>query len=316
MTPREIVRRTVHFQNPPRHAYLCPRFGFNDIVNVFDFFRKDADGFDPWGVQFENPESENVATIGIPKNPLLADESEIGKLTIPDPRLFAGMVRDNLDRLNAEERDKYRVIFTSSGIWERIQYFRGMEQIMCDMIENPEFVHRLLKLCTDFWVTFIEELSSLRGEIDAIYMFDDWGTQRNVMINPELWREFFGPYYRRITTDAHENQMDFWLHSCGKVTGLIGDFIDVGMDLVNPYQSGICGYEEVAAQYAGKIAFLTTVDTQTTLPHGSTEQVAAECPRLEKWGTEKGGLIVATYGFDIPEENERVVFEYFRARDR
>ena len=315
MTPREIVRRTVHFQKPERRAYFCPRFGFNDVVNVFDFFLKDENGVDPWGTRFENLASENVVTIGIPKTVQLADISEVGKLKIPDPRHFAGRVRENLARLSAEDRDKHRVIFTSSGIWERIQYFRGMELVMCDMIENPEFVHHLLKLCTDFWVSFIGELASMRGEIDALYMFDDWGTQKNTMISPDLWREFFAPCYRRITAAVHANQMDFWLHSCGKVTGLIGDFIDVGMDLVNPYQSGACGYEEVAAQYAGKIAFLTTVDTQDTLTHGSPAQVRAECPRLEKWSTENGGLIVATYGFDIPEENERVVFDYFRGRD-
>ena len=315
MTSREIVSRTVHFQNPARRAYFCQRFGFNDVVNVFDFFLKDENGVDPWGTRFENLATETVATIGIPKTPPLADPSDIGKLTIPDPRRFAGLVRDRLARLSKEEAEKHRVIFTSSGIWERIQYFRGMEQIMCDMIEEPEFVHQLVNLCTDFWVAFIGELSPVRGELDALYMFDDWGTQKNAMISPELWREFFGPCYRRITGAAHANGMDFWLHSCGKVTRLIDDFIEVGMDLINPYQSGICGYEEVAAQYAGRIAFLTTVDTQTTLPHGTRGQVLAECPRLEKWGTANGGLIIASYGFDIPEENERAVFDYFRARD-
>ena len=60
-------------------------------------------------------------------------------------------------------------------------------------------------------------------------MFEDWGTQNDTMISPELWREFFGLQYRRITGAAHENNMDFWLHSCGKVTKLIDEFIDVKM---------------------------------------------------------------------------------------
>lgn len=316
MTPREIVRRCVHFQSPERRAYYCSRFGLNDTVNVFDFFRKDGNGFDPWGIQWDIAEDENVATIGIPKTPPLEDESEIWKLKVPDPKLFAGMVRENLSKLSSEDKDRYRIICTSSGIWERVQYFRGMERVMCDMIENPDFARRLIGMCADFWVSFIRELSSVRGEIDAIYMFEDWGTQNDVMISPELWREFFGPQYRRITSAAHDNRMDFWLHSCGKVTKLIDGFIDVKMDLVNPYQSGICGYEEVASRFAGKIAFLTTVDTQTTLPHAPKGQILSECARLEKWGTDKGGLIIATYGFDIPEENERVVFDYFHGKDR
>jgi len=316
MTPREIVRRSVHFQTPERKAYYCSRFGMNDTVNVFDFFRKDKDGFDPWGIQWDIADDENVATIGIPKTPPLEDESEIWKIKIPDPKLFAGMVKENISKLGREDKDKYRIVYTSSGIWERVQYFRGMERIMCDMIENPALVHRLLGMCTDFWVSFIKELSSLRGEIDAIYMFEDWGTQNDSMISPELWREFFGPQYRRITGAAHDNKMDFWLHSCGKVTKLINEFIDVKMDLLNPYQSGTCGYEEVASRFAGKVAFLTTVDTQTTLPHASKEQILSECARLAKWDTEKGGLIIATYGFDIPEENERIVFDYFHGKEQ
>jgi hypothetical protein len=46
MTAREIIRRCVHFQKPPRVGRFCGRFGQNDIVNVFEFFQKDANGFD------------------------------------------------------------------------------------------------------------------------------------------------------------------------------------------------------------------------------------------------------------------------------
>ena len=106
--------------------------------------------------------------------------------------------------------------------------------------------------------------------------------------------------------------MDFWLHSCGRVTNLIGDFIDTGMDLVSPFQSGTCGYEEVAEKFAGKIAFMTSVDSQSTLTHGTPEQVLAECRRLDKWRTAHGGLIIGSYNYDTPEANERVVFDYFR----
>jgi uroporphyrinogen decarboxylase len=314
MTAREIIRRCVHFQKPPRVGRFCGRFGQNDIVNVFDFFQKDENGFDPWGIQWSNAKEESVTTIGIPKTPPLRNESEFGRLKAPDAKLMAARTMENIAKLSGDDRDKYRVVFTSSGIWERSQYFRGMEELMCDMLENPSFAHRIVQFCADFWVAYIEALAPVRGEIDAIYMFEDWGTQADVMIGPPQWREFFGPQYRRIVNAAHANKMDFWLHSCGKVTRLIGDFIEVGMDLVNPYQSAACGYEEVASNYAGKIAFLTTVDTQTTLKNGTKEQILSECKRLEKWGTAAGGFILATYGFDVPEENEKTVLNYFNAR--
>jgi hypothetical protein len=79
MIQREIVRRCVHFQNPERIAYFCSRFGLNDIVNVFDFFRKDENGFDPWGIQWDIAEEENVATMAFPKRLPLKTNRKSGR---------------------------------------------------------------------------------------------------------------------------------------------------------------------------------------------------------------------------------------------
>ncbi|MHB9133834.1 MAG: uroporphyrinogen decarboxylase family protein [Armatimonadota bacterium] len=311
MTPREIVQRVIHFQDPPRVGLYFGRFGLDDTVDVFDFFMKDEHGTDPWGITWVvHPD---IPSIGIPKEHPLAESEDFSKIKRPDPKLFAEMVMRNLEALNPEQRTKYRFIATSSGIWERIQYYRGMEQLFEDLFERPQLVHDMIAFCTDFWVAFLQELAPVQNELDALYMFDDWGTQLGAMIRPSLWREYYAAPYKQITDAAHANGMDFWLHSCGKVTELIGDFIEAGMDLISPYQSGTCGYEEVAEKYAGKVAFLTSVDSQSTLTHGTPQQVYAECQRLEKWGTSHGGLIIGNYAYDTPEENERTVLDYFTA---
>jgi len=332
MTPREIIKRSIHFQDPPRVGMYFSRFGWNDTVDVFDFYIRDPHGVDPWGLTWET--HPDIPSIGMPKHPLVASLEDLDKLLPPDPKEFAARVAGkwsgpdrfrsptpvpgaavpvlSLKSLTPEDREKYRFIAASCGIWEIPHFLRGMEALCEDMIVQPELAHRLIAFCADFWVAFLKELAPLKGEIDAIYMFDDWGTQQDAMISPAMWREFFAKPYRRITDAAHVNGMDFWLHSCGRVTNLIGDFVEAGIDLVNPYQSAACGYEEVAKRYAGKIAFLTTVDTQSTLTHGTPDQVLAECRRLEKWKTPHGGLIVASYPYDTPEANERVVFDYFR----
>ena len=312
VSPREVIQRTIHFQDPPRYGFYFSRFKCDDTVDVFDFFMKNEHGTDPWGTTWTvHPD---IPSIGIPKNVPMARHDDLGCVHAPDPKEFARRTIANLRQLTPEQQKKYRFIATSSGIWERIQYFRGMDNVMPDMVDNPESVHRLIKLCTDFWVAYVEELAPIRGEMDALYMFDDWGTQLDVMISPAMWREFFAKPYRRITDAVHTNKMDFWLHSCGCVTNLMGDFIDAGMDLISPYQSGTCGYEKVSSQFAGRVAFMTTVDSQSTLTHGTPQRVRAECPRLEKWGTPHGGLIVGGYSYDTPEANERVVFDYFGSR--
>lgn len=310
MTSREIMKRAIHFNDPPRVGMYFGRFGWDDTVDAFEWFIKDEHGTDPWGTTFVvHPD---FPSIGIPREHPIQTPDDVDKIKVPSVREFAARTVTSVRALTPEQQKKYRFIATSSGIWERIQYFRGMESIMEDLILNPELVDRLLGTCVDFWVDYIKALAPIRGEIDAIYMFDDWGTQLGPMIGPAMWQRFFAKHYRRITDTAHELGMDFWLHSCGCVTDLIPSFIEVGMDLINPYQSGTCGYERVARDFAGKVAFLTTVDTQSTLTHGTPEQVLAECRRLEKWGTEHGGFVIGGYSYDTPEANERVVFDYFR----
>lgn len=333
MSPREVVKRCIHFQDPPRVPMYFSRFGVNDTVDIFDFYLRDANGVDPWGMTWEvHPD---FPSIGMPKHTLVNSIADIDRLQAPDPKEYAARVAGtwtgpdrfrlpsvpaavpvlSLKTLAPEERNKYRFIAASCGIWEIPHFMRGMEAFCEDMLCNPELAHRLIVFCTDFWVAFLKELAPLKGEIDAFYIFDDWGTQQDVMISPALWRQFYAEPYERIVAAAHANGMDFWLHSCGRVTNLIGDFIAVGMDLLNPFQSGTCGYEEVAEKYAGKIAFLTSVDSQSTLTHGTPEQVLADCRRLAKWKTPHGGLIAASYNYDTPEENERVVLNYFQRRD-
>jgi uroporphyrinogen-III decarboxylase len=309
ITPREILKKVIHFDNPPRYGMYFGKFGMDDTVDVFDFFIKDENGVDPWGITWTvHPDTPSI---GIPKSYPLQNDFDLSKITVPNPKEFAQKVEKALEEIPEENRKKYRFIATSSGIWERIQYFRGMEQIMEDFILNPDRVKTLVNTCTEFWVNFLNELSGIKDELDAIYMFDDWGTQNGIMISRGMWQENFSESYKQIADAAHANQMDFWLHSCGKITELIGDFIAAGIDLVSPFQSGTCGYEYVAEHYAGKVAFMTTVDTQSTLPHGTREEILEECKLLEKWGTKHGGLIVGYYGYDIDESNERVVFDYF-----
>jgi uroporphyrinogen-III decarboxylase len=309
MHSREIVKRAVEFRSPPRVGFMFPTM--TDVDYVFDFFQKDANGVDLWGSRWMvHPDYPSTGYVH--EHPLTT-VSAMAAWRPPDVGRFATLTETSLAaRLpDLARADKYRIVALSSGLWERLQYLRGMEQVMMDFVERPEAVRGLLGRLTDTWLEYIERLAPFAREIDALFMFDDWGTQSAAMISPAMWREFFLPEYRRFAAACHAKGLHFWLHSCGKVTELLPGFIEAGIDAVNPYQSGTCGYEEVAERFRGKIAFATTVDIQTTLKTGPVEAIRAECARLARWGSERGGLIIRSYGYDIPPEHEEAVLEYF-----
>ena len=309
MTSREIIQRVVHFEDPPRVGMYFGQFGIDDTVDIFDFCLRDEHGVDPWGNRWTvHPD---VPSHGQVKQHPVETLDDIAKLTPPDPEYFGEQVRMAVEELTPEQRDKYRFIATSFGIWEIPQYLRGMARLMEDMVVQPEMVDALASYCVDFWVAFLQQIAPLQDEIDALWMFDDWGTQNALMISRPMWRRFYAGQYRRLTNAAHELGMDFWLHSCGRVTDLIEDFIKVGIDLLNPTQTKTCGYEEVAERYAGRISFLASVESQSTLTRGTPEECRVEAELLAKWGTEHGGFMACGYGYQSREENQRAVFDYF-----
>lgn len=309
MNSREIVKRVVEFRSPPRVGLIFPRM--MDVDYVFDFFQKDANGIDLWGSKWMvHPDYPSTGYVH--EHPLTTLNS-MAAWRPPAVSRFAAMTKASLDKRlpSLEKADKYRIVAMSTGIWERLQYLRGMELAMMDFVEHPEAIRGLLRRLTDAWLEYIEGLAPFAREIDALFMFDDWGTQTAAMISPAMWREFFLPEYRRLSSAIHAKGMHFWLHSCGMVTELLPGFIEADIDTVNPFQSGTCGYETVAERFCGKIAFATTVDIQTTLKTGPVEKILAECERLARWGSEKGGLIVRSYNYDIPPAHEEAVLEYF-----
>ena len=111
VTSREIIRRCVHFEGPPRFGLYYSAFGRNDTVDVFDFFIKDENGVDPWGITWTvHPD---VPSIGIIKDHPLQSDPDLGKIRALDPKAYADQVVESLGALSAEDRDKYRIISTS-----------------------------------------------------------------------------------------------------------------------------------------------------------------------------------------------------------
>ncbi len=309
MTSREIIKRAVEFRSPPRVGLIFPEM--TDVAYMFDFFQKDASGIDLWGSKW-TVHPDYPSTGYVHEHPLTTI-SAMDAWRPPDISRFVDMTKASLDKRLPllAQGDKYRIVALSSGIWERLQYLRGMEQVMVDFVERPEAVRGLLRRLTNAWLEYMERLAPFAAEIDALFMFDDWGTQTAAMISPTMWQEFFLPEYRRLTDACHAKGMHFWLHSCGMVTELLPGFIEAGVDTVNPFQSGTCGYESVAERFCGKIAFATTVDIQTTLKSGPVEKIIEECKRLAHWGSSRGGLIIRSYNYDITPAHEEAVLEYF-----
>lgn len=225
--------------------------------------------------------------------------------------------RDRFSRLKAvreRSRDGYILGRLFRTFADRLFFLRGMENALVDLYTQPVRVQKLLETLTGFTIELIQGFA--KHGADGVLLGDDWGLQDRLLIRPELWRETFKPWYARMFAAAHEAGLQVWFHSCGNVLELVDDFIEIGMDVLNPLQSRALDLVELARRHRGRTAFSGGIDTQFTLTRGSPREVREEVFRIAgTLQTDRGGYIggpCTTIMPETPLENITALCRAFR----
>ncbi|MGC8828083.1 MAG: uroporphyrinogen decarboxylase family protein, partial [Anaerolineae bacterium] len=145
--------------------------------------------------------------------------------------------------------------------------------------------------------------------IDVVMVSDDMGIQTGPLLSPELYRTMVKPFHRRYMelirrwTDAK-----IVVHACGSIVDLVEDYIEIGVDALNPMQVSAAGMspENLKARFAGRMAFWGGIDTQRLLPRGTPEEVRAAVRRTIDVMNHSGGYVLAAVHNiqdDVPPEN-------------
>ena len=179
-----------------------------------------------------------------------------------------------------------------AGMFEMGQRVRGMENFLCDLMVDPSTTSLLLDKINALKMAFWEmALNDLGDVVDIVVENDDYGTQESQLIPPETFRELFKPRLAELFAliknklrqrkPAHERGWIFF-HSCGNVRPILPDFIEIGVDILNPVHVNAAGMEPVALKrdFGSAITFWGGgVETQNILPRGTPQEVADDVKR-------------------------------------
>ena len=187
-----------------------------------------------------------------------------------------------------------------------------------DMASNEALAGAVLDKMTELKLAFWEmALPRLAGVVDVISEADDYGTQASQLISPRMFRKQVKPrlqvLFQRIKQLAPGAKLFF--HSCGNVRPLLPDFIELGVDILNPVHTRATGMEPVALKrdLGREIAFWGGgVDTQDVLPHGTPLQVKDDVRRNIEALAPGGGFVFNTVHniqADVPPENVAAMLE-------
>jgi hypothetical protein len=301
MNSREIVQRATEFNKPERIPGAMPPPYWNDLFGA--------------GVDYPTPERSRWHRVGKGRWERVdewgntwarADENSQGEVvkgaleslddveTIPLPDL-ANPAYYEKARLAFQTRagDKYRLGGLPGFAFNIARKLRKLEQYLMDLALEPDRMMTLSRRIDDLLEQMI--LQYARIGADAVMLVEDWGTQQGLMIHPEMWRRLFKPGFARLCHVAHGKGLKVWMHSCGKMTAIIPDLIEVGVDLLQFDQPRLHGLDSLA-QFAGRISFWCPVDIQRTLQTRDPAQIEADAREMiYKLGGQGGGFVAGYY---------------------
>jgi len=207
-----------------------------------------------------------------------------------------------------------------ASIFEQSWYLRGFERFLTDLVINQEFAEALLDKVLEIQKGFFEEYLKAVGDyIHIVRVFDDLGMQTNLLMNPSLYRKLIKPRHKELYRFIKQRTKAKLLHhSCGAIYPLIGDLIEIGLDILNPMQPKALNMdnpEKLKEKFGEKICFHGGIDIQEILPYGTPKQVREEVKKRIRGFAPGGGYILATahnIQADVPPENVVAMFEAAR----
>jgi uroporphyrinogen decarboxylase len=191
--------------------------------------------------------------------------------------------------------DKYAVM---AGAWApifcQVLDFFGMEEAMINLHWNPKVIEATIAHIEDFYLKYYDRFfNSVKGKAVFFNMGDDFATQRGMLIDPNQWRKYFKPVYRKLFGLAKKYGLYVWFHCCGAISDVLPDLIDIGMDVWETVQVHLPGNEpeRIKREFGKEITFFGAVNTQSTLPYGTPEDVRREVRERIKVLGKGGGYI-------------------------
>ncbi|HNX36301.1 MAG TPA: uroporphyrinogen decarboxylase family protein [Kiritimatiellia bacterium] len=322
MTKRDVVRQVFAGERPayvPWHCqFTCEawealraHFGgdagaeaavdnhFLELGSAIGFFEDvGANRFrDVFGVVWDRSVDRDIGNV----EGYALPEPTLAGYAFPDP-LDARFFRDIPQRIDRHP-ERFRVFYLGFSLFERAWTLRGMENLLMDFIDHPDFVHALLSAIADYDIAQVRE--ALKYDIDAVYFGDDWGQQHGLIMGKPFWDEYIKPQLRRLYAAVRASGKYLMIHSCGDVDELFDDLIGLGLNGFNPFQPEVMDTHSLLRRYRGRLAFHGGLSTQRTLPYGSEADVRAECRRLLNEGRCGGYVFAPAHAVegDVPLAN-------------
>jgi uroporphyrinogen decarboxylase len=284
------------------HLAFYNRFKPDSLVVYNDIYLE----VEAIGCELEFPEDR----VSHPKSILLEDKLQLAKLKVPDPKKDGRIPYffEVCERVSSQLRKTAAVGVGHSGPWNIAMHLRGIESLLLDTDDDPEFVHELMKFSTEVVRTLGDALIDARfspslGEACASCS----------LISPKIFQTFIKPYHRELCQHFKSKGAFTALHICGMIDPIMEDIIDTGVNLLS--LDAPSSLKQLVNLAAGKLIIMGNVPTSLfgTGPGEEMEEAIRDCIETAAEGS---GYILSS-GCEIPlNSTEEMIDHFFRYSHR
>jgi len=242
---------------------------------------------------------------------------DIMKYKLPDGN-DPGYTRGLRERLiNLRNNTDYAIVLNLPSAFVHLsQFLRGFEDWFIDLAADQKLAGTLFDAAVEHTAGVCEAVLKAGGDLaDIVATGDDLGTQNGPIISPELYRKLFKPRHKKfLTTLKKHTRAPIHFHSCGSIYRILGDLIEIGVDIIHPVQVAARDMDsaKLKKEFGTRLSFWGGVDTQRVLPKGTPANVKEEVKRRLRDFAPGGGYILAAVHnlqADVPVANILALYE-------
>ncbi len=256
---------------------------------------------------FEYPLKECTTVQGIKEYPFWPTDEDFKDLARGGAEA-ARRLRETTDKVILEDTFK---------AFPHLMYsmLAGMERWMIDMKTDPDFYFALSDRLFEIGLRYVDAwIGAVGPYVDIVSTYDDLGTQGGPLISREDYLNYLKPYEKRMIEHIRRyTDAKIYRHSCGSVCDFIPDFIDIGVEILNPVQPLARNMEpwRLKKEFGRDITFFGGIDTQELLYKSPKEVRQGVRETIRIYGKGGGYILGSSHNIepDTPIENIEAMFE-------
>lgn len=313
MLPRERVIETINHRKPDR----VPVYGW--LANLDEKITSEFGSIPAFEDKYEFDFAHlfgGPGTYDAERQKRLNDE--LGRMPEPPEMLDVPMTDPNdmsayqnvIDGIRHHKEQRGRFVYMQTpGFFEAMNGVFGIENHLMYLMLYPDEIHELYSRQAEWNKAFAMNCIDLG--VDMVHVSDDWGAQVGLLFSPTVWWEMIFPYHKRVTTAVKERGCYVSVHSDGNVMSVLDGVVELGFDVVHPYQeSAGMDFGVYKSSYMDKFTVMGGLDVQTTIGFGKLDFLKSEIERILGMFKDGGLLFCTTHFIQNHCSLEELVFAY------